>query len=79
MLLSHSLKKAKSLLEFVQLFEHAVRLSGAGASDAHQEIGFVSEHRLKFDFGQRGKILRVDECVAAAVQSHLAVYLRPVA
>jgi len=59
----------------LQLFEHAVRLTGVSSTDPHEKVGFLGEHRLNFWVGETGQVLGVDERVAAAVQSHLTVNL----
>jgi len=63
------------ILVLRQLLEHSVRLSSISATDSHEKTGSIGEHRLNLGVGESLQICRVDERIAATVQSHLTVYL----
>jgi len=72
---THRRQAEKHPLVQLQLFEHAERLRGVSATDPHEKVWFLGEQRLNFGVGETGQVLRVNERVAAAVQSHLTVNL----
>ena len=63
------------LLQLFRLLYYGVRLSGSLAASSKQKTRRISEHRLNFIVSQAWKVLRVDERVPSAIQSHLTVHL----